>query len=251
VKRLRLAIAGLTACSGCQLTLLNCEAELPELARRFSFAYFPLGASHRLGRQQFHAALVEGAVSTPADLTILHTLRERSQLLIAVGTCAIWGGIATLRHEEPRKTLLVQVYGPAGESLASFAPTPLTAHVAVDFCITGCPPESSELLAMLAALRHGTFPDLPTDPVCLECRSRELPCLLQERQALCLGPLTRGGCHARCPATGIQCEGCRGPASEMNVAAQLALFKEHGHEPADIISRLKRFAPEWDYERTM
>ena len=251
MKRLQLAIAGLTACSGCQLSLLNCEAELPELARRFHFAFFPMGASHRLGRQRFDSALVEGAVSTPEDLTMLHTLRERSQLLIAVGTCAIWGGIATLRNDEPRQTLLTEVYGSAGSSLASFSPSPLTAHVAVDFVITGCPPESSELLATLAALRNGTLPDLPIDPVCLECRSRELPCLLQEQRLLCLGPLTRGGCHARCPATGIPCEGCRGPAPEVNVAAQLALFQEHGHEPVAICSRLKRFAPEWGYERTM
>ena len=250
MKRLPLAIVGLTACSGCQLSLLNCEAELPELARHFHFAYFPMGSSHRLGRRHFHAALVEGAVSTPADLATLRALRERSDLLVAVGTCAIWGGIATIRSDTPRSTLLTEVYGPAGADNASFVPTPLHHHVAVDFAVTGCPPEPAELLATLGALRHCTLPDLPIDPVCLECRSRELPCLLQERRQLCLGPLTRGGCHARCPATGIPCEGCRGPAQELNVTAQLALFQESGHDRAAIISRLKRFAPEWDYERT-
>ncbi len=45
MKRLRLAIVGLTACSGCQLSLLNCEDELPGLLEQFEFQFFPMACS--------------------------------------------------------------------------------------------------------------------------------------------------------------------------------------------------------------
>lgn len=249
MNRPRLAIAGLTACFGCQLTLLNCEAELPDIAERFSFTYFPMGMSSPDITADFDAALVEGAVSTPGDLETLVTLRNRSRLLIAIGTCAIFGGVAAMCNEEPRSRLLRTVYGPAADGLASFNPAPLERFVTVDFAVTGCPPERGELLATLAALLRGTFPALPAYPVCLECRSRENACLLIERNEPCLGPVTRAGCNARCPAMAVRCEGCRGPVAEANVAAELELLIAKGVSREELVRRLRRFCPEWDYEQ--
>lgn len=243
----RLAIAGLTACFGCQLSLLNCEAELPEIATRFSFTYFPMGMSSSDISADFDAAMVEGAVSTPGDLETLVTLRNRSRLLIAIGTCAIFGGVAAMCNGEPRSRLLRTVYGPAADGIASFNPGPLDRFVTVDFSVTGCPPEKGELLATLAALLRGTFPALPLYPVCMECRCRENPCLLMERNEPCLGPVTRAGCNARCPAMAVRCEGCRGPVAEANVAEELELLATKGFSREELLRRMRRFCPEWDY----
>lgn len=245
----RIAIAGLTACFGCQLTLLNCEAELPALAERFAFSYFPMGMSSPDIGGEFDAALVEGAVSTPADINTLVTLRNRSRLLVAFGTCALWGGVAAMKNHEPRTPLLEAVYGSAAPDIVSFNPGPLGRFVKVDFVITGCPPEKGELLATLAALLRGTLPEFPAYPVCMECRMRENRCLLIEDGELCLGPLIQAGCNARCPAVSIKCEGCRGPVAEANVAAELALLLEKGFSREEIANRLRRFCPEWDYEQ--
>ena len=139
--RPRLAIAGLTACFGCQLTLLNCEAELPEISARFDFTYFPMGISSPDISTDFAAALIEGAVSTPGDLETLVNLRNRSRQLIAIGTCASFGGVAAMGNDDPRAQLLRTVYGAGAEGIASFAPVPLNHFVTVDFAVTGCPPE--------------------------------------------------------------------------------------------------------------
>jgi len=249
MKKLTIAIAGLTACSGCQLTLLNCEDELPEIAHRFCVNYFPMGHTKRFSSGPTEVAFVEGAISTPDDLETVVKLRNSSRFLVALGTCALWGGIAAMKNREPRKDMAEIVYGPAGVNLNTFYPQPINRFVKVDFAITGCPPEKGELLTTLASLIRGTFPVFPHYPVCTECRNRENLCLLIERNEMCLGPLTQAGCNARCPAVGITCEGCRGPVAEANVAAEMELLLDKGFSLAEIVSRMQRFYPEWDYEQ--
>lgn len=251
MKRPKIAIAGLTACSGCQLTLLNCEEHLPEIADRFELVYFPMGESG--GKPQealFDAAIVEGAVSTPGDLGTLFWLRNASKILVAFGTCALFGGVAAMNNgSDTREALLRRVYGEKGSAFETFPPSPFRNFVSVDFSITGCPPEKPDLLALLGALLAGTLPPTPTYPVCTECRSRENLCLLLARNELCLGPIIQGGCNARCPATGICCEGCRGPVPEANVAQELLLLLERGFDIKEIERRMSRFTPEWHYEQ--
>ncbi len=249
MNRPTIALAGLTACSGCQLTLLNCEAELPELTKRCDIPYFPMGLTERSITGPFDMAFVEGAVSTPDDVEVLIKLRSRSRLLIAFGTCALWGGVAAMNNSDGRTNLLRTVYGSGGSELKSFNPQPFHRFVKVDFAITGCPPEKPELLATLAALLQGNFPVFPRYPVCTECHNRENRCLLIEDNELCLGPLIQAGCNARCPAVGIQCEGCRGPVTEANVAAEMELLLEKGFSREEIERRMRRFYPEWDYEQ--
>lgn len=246
----RLAIAGLTACSGCQLTIFNCEEQLPEIASKFELAYFPMAQSFNDPHATFDAAIVEGAVSTPGDLATLFRLRNASTLLIAFGTCSLFGGVAAMNNlSSQRKELMHMVYGEAGGSFESFPPAPFKNFVSVDFSITGCPPEKHDLLELLGAILIGALPPTQCYPVCTECRCRENLCLLLCKNELCLGPIIQGGCNARCPSTGIVCEGCRGPVREANVAQELELLLEAGFDGKEIERRMSRFAPEWNYEQ--
>lgn len=248
MKRIRIAIAGLTACSGCQLTLLDCESELPELLEHVSFDCFPLACSPSLLVGSYDAALVEGCVSMPAERAFLRALRLRSRRLVALGSCAAWGGVAAMRNGEPREQLRRMVYGEAATAAATDEPLPLKAVVPVEAAVTGCPPEKQELLALLGALLQGTLPVAPTFPVCADCRARENLCLLTERSMLCLGLLTLGGCGARCPSMGVPCEGCRGPAVEANLAEALLVYGEKGWDRASVMDGLRCFCQGWDDE---
>ena len=154
-----------------------------------------------------------------------------------------------MKNHESRKELAEVVYGHAAGEVLTFNPGPFHRFVTVDFAIPGCPPEKGELLATLASLLRGCFPVFPSYPVCTECRNRENRCLLIEDNELCLGPLSQAGCNARCPAVGIACEGCRGPVTEANVAAELELLLEKGFPREEIVSRMRRFCPEWDDEQ--
>lgn len=241
----RIAIAGLTACSGCQLTLLNCETELSQLLERFEFHFFPMACSPPVLEGYYDAALVEGCLSMPHEIELLRELRDKSRYLIAIGSCAILGGVAALRNGEDRERLRQQVYGAGRTASETFQPRPLASEVTVDAGISGCPPEKKELIAMMCGLLHGTLPTPIHYPVCHECRIRENLCLLTEQSALCLGILTMGGCAARCPSMGIHCEGCRGPAEESNLAEAIAILLQKGYDHKIVTERLRRFCPGW------
>jgi coenzyme F420-reducing hydrogenase gamma subunit len=245
MKRLRLAIAGLTACSGCQLSLLNCEEELPILLDLFEFSFFPLACSPADLIGEYDTSLVEGCLSMPHERELLLELRKRSRYLIAVGTCAVWGGVASLRNGEDREELRRQVYGQSAIAGGTSDPVPLRSVVTVDADITGCPPEKEELLRLLTGLVRGALPVTIDYPVCTECKMRENLCLLTERDQLCLGPLTRGGCRAHCPSLSVACEGCRGPVPEANVKETLHIYAQKGFTKKTVVGRLRRFCPEW------
>lgn len=245
MKKIRLAIVGLTACSGCQLSLLNCEDELAGMLEQFDFAYFPLACSPAALDGEFDVALVEGCVSMSHERELLEELRGRSRILIAVGTCAVWGGVAALRNGDVREELRRQVYGDSDCAVATMTPVPLHVVVGVDAAICGCPPEKAELLQALSGVLRGALPAMPDVPVCFECRMRENICLLMERGLLCLGALTSGGCGAKCPSLSVVCEGCRGPVPEANSAEALAIFNQKGYSREEVAGRLQRFYPEW------
>lgn len=245
MRRLRVAIAGLTSCSGCQLSLLNCEDELSELFEKFEFHFFPMACSPALLSGEYEAALVEGCLSMPHEKELLQELRKRSHYLIALGTCAVCGGVAALRNGEDRELLRQQVYGQNQVACETYDPAPLQSLVKVDAFVTGCPPEKQELLRMLAGLARGALPEGIDYPVCTECRMRENLCLLTERNMLCLGPLTLGGCGARCPSLSVACEGCRGPVPEANLTEALKIYAQKGFDGQSVLERLHRFSPEW------
>lgn len=245
MRRLQLAIVGMTACSGCQLLLLNCEDELPGLLEKFEFKFFPMACSPAQLVGEYDAALVEGCVSMPHERELLLELRRRSRYLIAMGTCAVWGGIATLRNGENREKMRQQVYGQNPIASETRDPEPLRNMVQVDAVITGCPPEKEDLLRLLAGLLRGVLPVEIDYPVCNECRMRENLCLLTELGSLCLGPLTLGGCGARCPSMSVPCEGCRGPVPEANLKEAFELYAQKGFSQHSVFERLRRFCPEW------
>jgi len=245
MKKLRVAIAGLTACSGCQLSLLNCEDELPGLLGMFDFQFFPMASSPALLAGEYDAAIVEGCLSMPHEKELLQDLRKRSIYLIALGTCAVCGGVAALRNGEGRELLRQRVYGRTPVAAETFDPIPLQSLVQVDAVVTGCPPEKEELLRMMAGLVRGVLPVGIDYPVCSECRMRENLCLLTERDSLCLGPLTMAGCGARCPNLSVPCEGCRGPVPEGNLAEALEIYAQKGFDRTTVMGRLRRFCPEW------
>ena len=73
--RPRLAVFKFASCDGCQLQLLNLEAELLALAERVDVAYFP-EASSRMQEGPYDLALVEGSITTPKDAANRSKFRE-------------------------------------------------------------------------------------------------------------------------------------------------------------------------------
>jgi coenzyme F420-reducing hydrogenase gamma subunit len=242
-RRPTVGIFGLTGCAGDQLVLLNCEDELLDLVQLVDLRDFVMAASAPDEECRLDVAFVEGAVVTGKDEQLLRRVRERATTLVAIGTCAVWGGVPGIASPRSRQALLREVYGEVADGYDAPAVRALREVVTVDAEIPGCPIEKSELLSALSALLAGNLPQLPKYPVCTECRIRENRCLLTQDGALCCGPLTVAGCAARCPSQGVACVGCRGPTPDANVASATTLFLSKGYDAEEIAVRLGTFAP--------
>jgi coenzyme F420-reducing hydrogenase gamma subunit len=237
-------IFGLTGCAGDQLVILNCEDRLMDIVALLDVRDFLMASSENDHACQLDIALVEGAVLTRRDAARLQTIRQRSKALVALGTCAVWGGVAAIDRGRDRACLLDEVYGAGHPDYDSMPAQALHEVVKVDLNITGCPIEKEEFVAAIASLLNGNAPLAAEYPVCTECRMRENNCLLTERGELCCGPLTVAGCGARCPELRIACVGCRGPVEDANSASLLAEFEQRGFARQDIAARLRTFAPQ-------
>jgi coenzyme F420-reducing hydrogenase gamma subunit len=236
-------IFGLTGCAGDQLALLNCVDELLALIDRLDVRDFLMAASGNDVEARLDVALVEGAVLSRRDEDTLRAIRARSGVLVALGTCAMHGGIPVMDRGRDRAALLRAVYGERGLAYDALPARALHEVVPVDLAVPGCPVEKGELLAALGHVLRGD-PPLPRDqPVCVECRIRENGCLLDRPSGFCLGPLTPGGCDARCPSLGIGCVGCRGPLADANHASALALYEERGIGRSVAARRMHTFSP--------
>jgi sulfhydrogenase subunit delta len=243
--RPRVAVFKLASCDGCQLQLLDAEEALVDLAGAVEIVNFA-EASSRIEPGPYDVTLVEGSVSTPELEDQVRAIREASNVLVTIGACATSGGIQALRNVSGSIEGFVRSVYPTPAYIDSLAESrPVSDYVEVDVELTGCPIDRGQLLGALTSLLHGSAPRISTSPVCLECKRRGTVCVLVARGEPCLGPVTRTGCGALCPAFGRGCFGCFGPADDsINVPALARRLREGGLSRDQVVDRL-RFITGW------
>ncbi len=218
VAKPKLAVWKFASCDGCQLSLLDLEDELLAIAGQVEIAVF-LEANRGFVAGPYDVSLVEGSVTTAHDARRIQEIRSQSTVLVTLGACATAGGIQALRNSGDVEAFKRIVYA-SPEYISTLATsTPIAAHVTVDLELQGCPIDKLQLLETLTALLHGRRPDLPGYSVCMECKRRGTVCVMVAHGTPCLGPVTRAGCDAICPAYDRGCYGCHGPMETPNTAA--------------------------------
>ncbi len=207
----------MSSCDGCGMVVANLGATLIPVSQLVNIAEFRL-ASSKQWSERFHIVLVEGAITTEEEVHELRQLRARSDYMVAVGACAVTGGIPMMAPNA--EILLAQegVYGAHIKAQGPIARHKLADIVHVDANIYGCPIDGKDLVATLTALLRGGRPDSHDEPVCTECVLAEQGCLIKE-QRICLGPITRRGCDAVCVKGGNTCWGCRGLVPDAPLSA--------------------------------
>ena len=208
-------IASLSSCSGCIGTIFTLDI-LSDFLERIDLIYFPF-IKDQTEIQDCDIALVEGCVSEETQIEILKEIRKHAKKVIALGTCAAFGGILSLSTEK-------KAY-------------PISAYIEIDGFIPGCPPPSKLLGVSLIRLLENKEIELKYTNLCLNCPLRgeaeinfinPINYLMPEKIAteeeraqcflknsiLCLGPITREGCENKCIESGLPCEGCMGPISQ-------------------------------------
>lgn len=227
-KKLKLAIISLTACEGCQTTILDLGQKFLDLLKTdYKLAEMSL-IEDRPEAKKYDVCLVEGTVVTGQDKIRLQKARKKSKFLIALGACACLGGIPEIKNYTDKLKVVKYVYQNI-KKIANPEIRPLKEYVKIDLEIPGCPPTAKEILESLKQMAYGRIYKFPQRPICFECPlATTKDCFLQKNQ-LCLGPVTVAGCEAICLKNNYRCEGCRGlllDKSRNNIQNILKLFKQ-------------------------
>lgn len=238
----KVAFYGFTGCAGDQLAIIHCEDELLDIFGAVDVRSFLMASRETHDDEKIDVAFVEGSISTDHHLEMIKDIRKRASILVALGSCACYGGpqAARLGYDDwPAR--FKKVYGEVKHTIAKpFEAHPLDEYVKVDYYLPGCPIDKYQFFYAVTRLVQGMPVELTKFPVCAECKWNENECLLLKGE-LCLGPVTAGGCNSRCPSHNLPCIGCWGPTDEANVASEIALLKEKNFSEAEIVNKLRLF----------
>ena len=228
-KPARVVVIGLASCFGCQLQITNVERHLLDILGQVDLRYWQLTSSDPMP-EEFDVAVVEGAVTTEEAAETLRAVRAKARWVIAIGACAVTGGIPAMAAPGFEERAAA-VYGEAAPEAcgALRAPAPVGSVIApLDFADT------------LQRVLRGSNKSVPTSTLCGECKRNERGCFYG-RETLCLGLVTRAGCGARCPDLGRPCNGCAGLSPDANVASARAVASRSGVDPARLDKALELF----------
>ncbi len=234
----QIAFFDFTGCEGCQLTVIDSLQRHPELLDIVDVVNFREAISEK--GDHYQIAFIEGGLTRHEDEQRLLDIRERANLVIALGACAHLGGVNAIRNLQSQVHVQRYVYGEARMNFTPSVAKPIGSSVPIDGFIPGCPIDREEFIRTVTYLLQGRFPWIPDYPVCVECRINENNCLLLSGIG-CLGPITRAGCGAICPTNNQGCGGCRGMFSTPNISGLKFAMKEHGLNDALFSEKMRLF----------
>lgn len=256
----RVAEEWLNICGGCEVTILDIGEPLLDLLPQLQFVHMPVLMDHKYFGQtgektemeipEAEVGIISGGVRNEKEKHVAAEMRKQCKTLIALGSCACYGGIPALANQYTLPDLYDKVYRQSKTTDAAETPIedlpPLTDRVyaidevvKVDIYIPGCPTSPDIIVDALTALLTGKPFTLPERSVCDDCPTkREKKALatvkrplesiippgediansrcFMELGYLCLGPITRSGCGGhektpRCIKGAMPCRGCFGP----------------------------------------
>jgi sulfhydrogenase subunit delta len=228
----KVAFFDFACCEGCQLSALDLtEEQLLDLLNVIDIVEFREAISDTA--TEYDVALVEGSITRDSDIPRLQDIRKRSKLLVAFGACAHIGGFNALKNFQTESDYKKAVYPSDPDKYETSTARAIEEVVKVDAFIPGCPIDTTEFITVVKNIILGKAPGIPDYPVCVECKNNENVCVY-EKGMICLGPVTRAGCGARCPSNGGYCFGCRGLVTKPNIQSMKDIIAKYQVSTKDV-----------------
>ncbi|MGD0499426.1 MAG: oxidoreductase [Bryobacteraceae bacterium] len=248
------------SCGGCEEAVVDLNEEILNVVSAVDIVFWPVALDFKrrdveaMPDGSILASFINGAIRNSEQREMVETLRAKSQVVVAFGSCAQLGGIPGLANLYGAEGILQEVYGDGVRpqtahrengyslSLPEFFDTvsALDRAIDVDYYLPGCPPTPKIIGDALHALLGSDLPPkgavlAPDQALCEQCPRKDTrpeklllkefkrpyqiaadlqTCLLAQGLA-CLGPATRAGCEALCPQGNMPCTGCFGPTSRV------------------------------------
>lgn len=236
IKKPKVAVFDFTGCEGCELQLLNREENLVDFLSLLDIVNFREAISDR--GDDYAIAIIDGCISRDDEIERIKKIREKAAVLVALGSCACFGGVSRLKNAFELEMVKREVYGDF--KIETSTVKALDEVVKVDVKIPGCPPHKPEIERIVQKVLLGLPVSFPNFPMCVECKQQAIPCQY-DLGRICLGPITKAGCNAACTKAGIGCWGCRGPAVEPNFKFLIEIMKEKGFTWDEISEKMSLF----------
>jgi NAD-reducing hydrogenase small subunit len=119
--------------------------------------------------------VLEGGINNTANEEVAHRMRKRCKILVALGDCAVFGGVPAMRNFFKMEEVLRRAYidtestdssGKIPDDPELCKPTQVRALsevVPVDLFVPGCPPDADTIFYVLSELAQGRMPKLEGD----------------------------------------------------------------------------------------
>ena len=168
-RKLKVATVSLAGCFGCHMSFLDIDEKLFELIECIEFDRSPLTDIKEVGACDL--GLIEGGLCNAENVSVLREFRAHCKTLVAVGACAINGGLPAQRNHLDVGVMLTEIYrNRPGLSTGSRIPNdpelplplnkvhPIHEVVHVDYFLPGCPPSAETIWDFLNDLMAGSTP---------------------------------------------------------------------------------------------
>jgi NAD-reducing hydrogenase small subunit len=154
------------------MSFLDLDEWLIDLAGQVDVVFSPL-ADVKEYPADVDVALVEGAIANEEHLHMIRLVRERTQVLISFGDCAVTGNVTALRNPLGNAEPILQRVYIEGADLHGQIPAehgivprlldqvrPVHMVVPVEVYLPGCPPPAERIRALLEQLVAGKPPEI-------------------------------------------------------------------------------------------
>ena len=183
MKKVTVATCSLAGCFGCHMSFLDMDESLITLIKHIEFNRSPLTDIKTLSPCDI--GLIEGGLCNIDNVKLLQNFREKCKILVAVGACAINGGVPALRNHFTVKECMEEAYlnGPHinGSDISNIEIVdpqipndpelpkllekvqPIHEQVTVDYFLPGCPPPAAAFTEIINAIIEDRDPILPPE----------------------------------------------------------------------------------------
>ena len=168
--KVKIATDWLAGCAGCHMSLLDIDEKIVSLIESVEFTSSPITDLKEPPKDGVTVGILEGAISNTHNIEVAKKMRERCDILVAVGDCATFGGIVAMRNLAGTDEALKRAYLETESVVDGLIPdspelgkplklvTGVDKVVKVDLFIPGCPPRADTFFYALSELLAGRIP---------------------------------------------------------------------------------------------